>query len=268
MGFFQKKKEPLLHQAIIADDLPTLKTLIPQKKLLNQRNSLNFTPLELAQLLGKTQCVSLLSETPSKVIPIILKGQSTATYCDEQDFEKLLGVTYLPYLKFASYDLLKRVIQQCPLILKYTFLGDDNRRLSKQYQRNLSSGEVADVTIQWINEQMGYGVFTNSDLKSGDFIGEYTGNVRQLHRLNPDHNPYCFHYPTRFFSWNYFMIDALKEGNALRYINHSDTPNLKPACLIDRGLLHLVLLANQPIPKGCQLTFNYGNDYWQSRQKI
>ncbi|MCB1119884.1 MAG: SET domain-containing protein-lysine N-methyltransferase, partial [Chlamydiia bacterium] len=100
----------------------------------------------------------------------------------------------------------------------------------------------------------------------GDFIGAYTGLVHTL--TEQEQNPYCFHYPTTFFFSQVLAIDAAKEGNLLRFLNHSNTPNLQPAWGMDRNLLHLTFFTNRPIEKGEQLTFNYGPHFWRHRDVI
>lgn len=267
MFLFQKEQEPPIHQAVIEGRCDELINLSQQQNLLYQKNSLGFTSLELAYLLDRKECYRILSAAGPRKIQILPRGEKICKRCHEDEFEELFGVHYLTHLKFSSYESLKEVIRECPYILKNTYLGEENRALGEQFQKEVAAGQVADVTIQWINSTIGYGVFANKNILAGSFIGEYTGLVRRLRRFHPDHNAYCFHYPTRLFSLKYFIIDAINDGNVLRFVNHSDHPNLKPACLVDRGLLHIVLFANKSILKGSELTFNYGSDYWRSRQK-
>lgn len=223
---------------------------------LSEEDLLGFSPLEVDQLLGR-------DEESARTFKVILDDEMGVQQIDQKKYKTLFGADYLPHLKFESYQEFKRVIHNCPLMLKYLPIGEENRKLGKQYRQEIASGFVADSVICWIDPRIGYGLFAGRDLEEGCFVGEYTGVVRQLSRLHPDHNAYCMHYPTRFFSWNYYMVDSFQEGNETRFINHSDTPNLTPVCLMDRGLLHLVFLANQHIKKGKELTFNYGADFWR-----
>ena len=124
---------------------------------------------------------------------------------------------------------------------------------------------VANVSIRWIDDDVGYGVFAEEDFEAGTYIGEYTGQVRTLNRWRPDSNAYCLQYPTRLFSWKYFIIDAFKEGNETRFINHNDVPNLQLSCAVDRGLSHLIFFTNRKVKKGEELTFDYGPDFWRHR---
>lgn len=269
MHFFHQYHEPCLHRAVLSDDLQTLLSLSQNKELLTQQNSLGFTALDLARLLDKKRCVEILQpDKTTKTIKLVLKGHNIVSKCTIKQFEDYMGIKYLSHLHFANYDFLKEIIRNCPWILKSSYWGEENRKFGTHFQHEINSGTTADLTICWIDDFLEYGVFANQELPAGSYIGEYTGVVRRLNRFHPDHNAYCFHYPTRFWSWKYFMIDALFEGNEMRFINHSNNPNLQPQCIVDRGVLHFVFFAAQHIDKGSQLTFNYGPDYWQHRRKL
>jgi SET domain-containing protein len=164
--------------------------------------------------------------------------------------------------------MFKTVLKHCPWILRKSPLGVKNRWLGILYERELQSGYTANVAIKWIDDSFGYGLFAEDDLPAMTFVGVYTGVIRRRFRLHPNHNAYCFHYPSGFWRWKVFMIDAENKGNYTRFINHSDKPNLKPVCVVNRGLLHIVFLTNQHVVKGAQLTFNYGSDYWRKRKKL
>lgn len=267
MTKFFKKHEPLLHSAVLEDRYEDLKRLILDQTLLSSINSLGFTALELAHFLGKEESIEILQPESPRLIKALSDGAHIRSKYTPIEFEQVFGIRYLSHIRFDSYPLLKEVIKNAPLVLKYTFLGEENRELGIRYREEIRKGHVADTTIVWIDSEVGYGLFANENIEIGDFVGEYTGEIRRLYRLEQDHNAYCFHYPTRFFSWKYFIIDALYEGNEMRYINHSDNPNLQQICLFDRGLLHLCFLARIPIHKGTQLTLNYGEDYWKYNRK-
>jgi SET domain-containing protein len=61
------------------------------------------------------------------------------------------------------------------------------------------------------------------------------------------------------------VIDAEEKGNFTRFINHSDEPNLTSRWIVVDGIYHVILFANQLIPKGTQLTYDYGPNYWSQR---
>lgn len=257
-----------LHLAVIDGDEAAVESLKVNAELLESREACGFTPLELAQLLGKRRCQQLLGGVMPSSVKIQDKGADQVVSLTVEEFEKTFNLVYRPFLVFESYTQLVEVIRSCPYLLRSQRLAKENYEWGRLYSKELATGTIADVSIRWINESMGYGVFAEADIPEGSFIGEYTGVVRRLYRRYPNPNAYCFRYPTRLWSLKYFAIDALHESNVLRFINHSDRPNLLPLCAVDRRLLHQLLFANRLIPKGQQLTFDYGPDYWVRRQKL
>ena len=267
MFFRRKSEETPLHIALLFNDYKRLMALREDKELLQKKNALGFTAFEIARLLGKKKCMQILQPETPKKIKIALKGENLLSEYSEAEFEKLFQIRYLPFQYFKDYAFLKEVIGQCPWAIKWSFFGSQNRSLSRRYQKELSFPYTVDMTIKWVHDEIGYGVYTNKELTLGDYIGEYTGSIRALDPEVADQNPYCMQYPTNHWSGNILMVDALKGGNILRFVNHSDTPNITPVCLVDRGLLRLVFLAGECISKGAHLTVDYGKDYWLKREK-
>lgn len=268
MIFSMPKREPPLHRAVIDNDPAKVRSLIRNTKIHEIKNALEFDPLEIAHFLGRREIVKILDPSYKPLIKVLGKNEHQANQLNEKKFQEHFGVGYRSHLYFTDYSFFKETLNNCPWILKKSFLGEENREQGWTYRHQLYSGYKIDLTIKWISEELGYGAFTNIDLKSGDFIGEFTGKVRRLYRRKPDHNEYCFHYPTKLWSLKYTVIDALEEGNEMRFINHSDHPNLQPICLCERNLLHVVFVAKTDIKAGSQLTYDYGKDFWKHRKKI
>lgn len=197
---------------------------------------------------------NILSDHQNHVIKVVLPGYHRVFELTPKQFEKTFGVHYLPHLHFENDQKRKYMIRQCPWVL--SLFGKDNREIAKQFQEHLKEGFVQDVTVKWIDDQIGYGLFTNVDLAQGSYIGEYTGEIRLLGQAK---NPYCFHYPTKWWSYKYYVIDALHAGNELRFINHSADPNLEPVCALEDGILHTIFLAKRDIQKDEQLFFYYSH---------
>lgn len=262
----ERLKTTPLHEAVIAGN----QGLILQLKDSEWRNSLErngFTPLQLAQLLGKKECQKLLQDSPSLKFKLQFKDQSGPHLAAMSDFEKKFHMVYRPFLTFSSYQLLEEVIRNCPYLLRFEWLVISEESQEALYQAHLAAGSTADVIVKWIDPQIGYGLFAEDDFPERTFIAEYTGIVRQVDKKNPKLNGYCFQYPVKFWSPKTFVIDALHEGNVSRFINHSDQPNLQPLWIVNRGLLHLIFLTNREVSKGTELTFDYGVDYWIHRKK-
>lgn len=260
--------EPLLHQAVLTNDLKLLQKLAEDQDQILLKNSLGFTAIEIARYLNKKACLNILQPSPPRKIQVLRRGTTQIKEMNETDFENFFFIKYLENLQFSRYEQFKKVLSSCPWILNKSILGKENREMALIFQNEISQSFVADTTIKWINDDLGYGLFANNDFPGETFIGEFTGSIKILNRKHASPNAYCFHYPTRFWSWDYTLIDAQKGGNETRFINHSDRPNLKPLCLCEKNLLHIVFISNTNIQKGDQLTYNYGQDFWRLRRKV
>lgn len=253
---------------MLQEDLDYLKKHREDRVGLSTTNAWGLDPIQLGQLLGLDRCVSIIQTPYRKRIKVILKDEKVERKLNLQEFKDEFNVNYSAYLRFQSYQSLKKTLGNCPWMIRYTAFGNTERRLYQNYQFEIEGGYVENLSIRWIDSGLGYGVFANESFEAGIYIGEFTGLVRQLHRVKPDQNEYCFHYPTRFFSWVYMAIDALDYGNETRFINHSDAPNLEPRCLLHGNLLHVAFFTKRVISVGEELTYNYGKDFWSKRTKI
>ncbi len=256
--------EPPLHQAVIDNNSAAVKQNLSH---LNEINDYGYTALELARYLDRKEIIPILQPDEARIIKVIPRDTHQIARYTPQMLKKNVGVNYLSALKFRDYAFLKEVIRDCPYLLRTRYTAEENLILGERYRTQISRCAIADVSVQWIDSLWGFGLFANSSIKKGTYIGEYTGNVRRLYRTSPNHNAYCFHYPTRFWSVKYYVIDSLREGNQMRFANHSDNPTMEPKCAVDRGLLHLIFFTLKDIESGEQLTFNYGEDFWHKRHK-
>lgn len=258
---------PPLHQAVLDNDSKAIKLLSQDPTALEIRDHLGFDALEIAQFLGNDEACHLLLQTPPRRIVVVSQDKKRHSLSTQQ-YDDLFKVRYSPFLRFNDYASLKKVVGNCPWTIAHSFLGKENRELAQTFLMQLLMAHRTPISIRWINIVLGYGLFSDIDLEAGKFVIEFTGLVRQLSRRNRDQNAYCFHYPTRFWSWNYYAIDAQEIGNEARFINHSDHPNLQPVCVCHRRLLHTIFITKRAIKADEQLTYDYGQDFWQKRFKI
>jgi len=130
-----------------------------------------------------------------------------------------------------------------------------------QNQRFLRK-QWADVSVIK-TEKKGYGLRTNKDLKTNDFIFEYVGEVigEAVFRRRMQQ------YDDEGIKHFYFMsltkgefVDATKKGNLGRFCNHSCNPN----CYVDKWVvgdkLRMGIFAERNIQAGEELVFNYNVD--------
>ncbi len=114
----------------------------------------------------------------------------------------------------------------------------------------------------------GWGLKTNHDIKEGDFVVEYVGEILDTamckERLRKSHEESTINFYMLTLEPG-LVIDASQKSNHARFINHSCDPNCETQKWTVRGETRIGIFARQDIPKGTELTFDYhldtlGND--------
>ena len=127
------------------------------------------------------------------------------------------------------------------------------------------------LEIRFVSSDCGNGLFANDVIEAHSYIGEYTGlvkpsqlssSVANTDGMNDIVTPsaYALNYP----SGDSHEVDALEIGNIMRFINHSQKEAncfFQPVW-IDKCIHIIVKSKDRAIPKGTQLTINYGKSYW------
>ena len=180
--------------------------------------------------------------------------------CTPKELGRQLGFKFISKLVFENKKLLEKAIRDC----RYQKITTLSREYGKKYSKQIEAQETIPATIKWINFQIGFGLFNDTDLVKGSFIGEYTGLVRRNDKRDGT-NDYLCHYPILDDRERNLVIDGRPRGNHSRFINHSNTPNLKAYTVFDGEIYHIIFIAMQDIPAGSQLSFDYGPSYWKSR---
>ena len=180
--------------------------------------------------------------------------------------EKRLQIKYNPKLEFESLRALAKIERK---ILKYRmkqYLDREQIWLGVYFQQHIKEPRSAAVELRWIDDAIGWGVFAAENLPEMYYIGEYAGLVRGK-KFKDSKNSYCFQYAIVQGESTRLTIDAKDQGGIVRFINHSDTPNLHSALATTENLSHVIFYTNRPLKKGEQLSYNYGPDYWKKRGK-
>ncbi|KAF2736824.1 hypothetical protein EJ04DRAFT_562095 [Polyplosphaeria fusca] len=144
---------------------------------------------------------------------------------------------------------------------KMECIGDCSCGSACQNQRFLQK-QYANVTVIK-TEKKGYGLRANTNLKPGDFIFEYIGEVIDERAFRKR----MIQYDEDGIKHFYFMsltkgefVDATKKGNLGRFCNHSCNPN----CFVDKWVvgdkLRMGIFAERKIKAGEELVFNYNVD--------
>lgn len=187
---------------------------------------------------------------------------------DFKEFESLTGVKYLSELEFENRRVLRQIREQCNRAFEGGCIDEKRQWLGALYGKDIQNRHIADVYINWVNKKIGYGLFAERDLKAWEFIGEYTGLVKERDIIFCNINDYCFSYPTSPLNFKKHTIDAQDMGNETRYANHSDFPNCESISVFYNGTIHIIIRSIKEIPAHSQITYNYKDLYWRSREKI
>lgn len=183
-------------------------------------------------------------------------------------FEELFQIRYLSHLEFENWETEQWIKKRCARAYKRDAIGQLALWLGHLHAKEIEEASLPELSIRWIHDEIGYGLFTSRPFKPWEFIGEYTGVVRRRKRLQSNVNDFCFMYPKEWFSFRSYTIDGNKQGNYVRFINHSDTPNCESVAVFHDGIFHIILRTIKEIAEGEELTYDYGDIYWRRRKKI
>jgi uncharacterized protein len=212
------------------------------------------------------------AETPSKEnLPLPLERQFQCIPDGKvypiPELETRLNFNYLPHNAFETPADRQEIREKGIVQRKNNEVSVESQELGTKFIRKIEAEYIPHVSIRWIDESIGYGLFAEEDLEAGCYVGEYTGIVRKNGKkyFEPLNN-YCYEYPVPDEIGRSYVIDAI-QGNLTRFINHSFHPNLKPIHAFYEDFYHLIFLAIHRIEKNSQLSYNYGQNYWHLRDK-
>lgn len=129
------------------------------------------------------------------------------------------------------------------------------------------------VCIPFRTENVGWGLRTTQDIKKGEFVIEYVGELideaecNRRMEIKMDKGDTTFYFLTIDKER---IIDAGPAANHARFMNHSCQPNCETQKWVVNGQTKVGLFAVCDIPAGSELTFNYnldcrGNEKMQCR---
>jgi hypothetical protein len=138
-----------------------------------------------------------------------------------------------------------------------------------QFSAKVSDSYLADIYVKFIDDELGYGMFANKDIKSGELIGEYTGVIDSSDNVH-DHS-WSWSFPSNIYKPELNIpevsVDSKFSGNALRFVNHSDSPNSEMRRIFLDGIVRTLYIANKDIARDAQIFVSYGSAYWSHRKK-
>ncbi len=229
------------------------------------KSRFEMTAAELAQFLGHEAFLRALGEDKDdRPLLVYRNRESRVRPLSRALFEQKLGMTYLDHLVFEKGADLLWLAKKSKRRLQRKALKKSNNWMLALHEQALRHTRFDHICVRWIDPFLGYGVFAAKTLPALTFIGTYTGVVKMRTRKNTRHNDYIFGYLTGPSDAPY-IIDAREKGNFTRLINHSIEPNLISRWIIIQGVTQIAFFSKEAIPKGKQLTYDYGGYYWKKR---
>lgn len=138
-----------------------------------------------------------------------------------------------------------------------------------KYGQLIIDNKMADIYVKFMDDEVGYGVFANNDIESGDFIGEFTGVIKKDDDI--DDTTWAWSYPSDEYKDELKIpkaaVDAKWQGNGMRFVNHSDNENVGVTRAFVDGFFRTIYYAQKNIKKDSELLVNYGKAYWSHRRK-
>jgi hypothetical protein len=237
----------LLHLAVLDNRLEVIEQLKHFHNLKSKKDTFGLTPIDLAQLLGRKEALDILC--PKQVVHDFfphIEPLSQPIFEKREEFEFVL-------------ETVARAKQDDEIPAEKIWMG-------VYYDKELCSPPKTPVSIRFINEEIGYGVFAEKKISACSMVGEYTGVIEQKKPSQIKGKVHCLRYSVWGTKKN-FVINAEKKGNFTRFINHSESPNLSLHSIYWRGLPRMIFVALKEISPGMQLTFDYGTLFWKELKK-
>ncbi len=201
------------------------------------------------------------------LIKVLHQNETEFECYTPQEFEEVMGVTYLEEIAFQTPRIRKNVERRCQKIIESEALTIKQKWIAAYFNKEITLHTYPAVSIRWINEPFQYGVFADEELPSQTYIGEYTGVVRKRKLFGDKQNGYLFEYYLGEALKSKYIIDAEMCGNYTHFINHSDSSNVEPIAVIHGGVLRIIFYTKHKIAQDEQLTYDYGKDYWKTINK-
>ncbi|EXJ81319.1 hypothetical protein A1O3_07609 [Capronia epimyces CBS 606.96] len=127
------------------------------------------------------------------------------------------------------------------------------------------------------SQVQGYGLYSRADIASGEFIGEYTGEIVSI--SEGDRRGAMYHVLNQeyLFVINRGQeIDASNNGNKMRFMNNSqleENINVEPKKLLCSGVVRVGLFAKRFVKAGEELLYNYNypesvvKNFWEPGER-
>jgi len=250
----------LLHLAILSNRFDLVQSLLEMCPHLKwKRCALEWTPLNFVKFLQRQDMLSFF-EAPRS--PSFYE-QPNIGVVDSDRLEKLSSLTFLHQPVFESDEIFHEIVKQTKKTKAENGISTEKIWMGVYFDKELQKGIHPKVSIQFIDEKVGFGVFAQQKIAPCSFVGEYAGVIKERKKKELKGKEHA----VRFAGWDMgrskYIVDAEKMGNFTRFINHSESPNLSLQSVYWKGILRMIFVATQNISEGAQLTFDYGTFFWK-----
>jgi len=185
---------------------------------------------------------------------------------DAQSISQKYGFRYSEHLTFETPQLIPWIIAYLRLLFRMNYFHPTCLWHAACHKDYLQAPTQTNSTVQFVNSEIGHGLFAVEPLTVGLVIGEYTGVINLRHLFSAKRETtYIMEYPIPMppgFRWS---IDAKGLGNFTRFINHSKKANCEISVAYDGFIFRLLVITKLEVKAGEQLTLDYGLDYWRQR---
>jgi len=255
-----RKGQTLLHLAVIQNQPQWVKTLAVDARLRQRRDGFGWTPLELAEFLHQTACIDILEEKGKK--PFF--SSSSQLNLDDGLQEKF---SYVTRPLFEKPQILHEIMGHAGKAKDLNKIPHEKIWLGIYFDQEISLGFHPKLSVRYVDDEIGYGVFAEQKIPPCSFVGEYVGIVKPRSVKMLKNKVYCVRYTNWQEGKKQFVIDAESHGNYTRFINHSLDANLALQSVYWRGLPRMVFVSLKEIHEGEQISFDYGDDFWKELKK-
>lgn len=189
---------------------------------------------------------------------------SKKIFTTTQERKELFNELGMEYLDHEVFDYTPAQTSLARLTDMFLEDPETYEFFSELYKDNVAAKTLAPMSIRWLGQDIGYGVFAEKDIENDEFIGLYTGSIQD--RSLVESKDYAWFYPATTLDGGTMSLDACWQGNELRFINDGANPNCRVQYIIGHDdLWHVCYVACTDIKKGQQLLVSYGPEYWNTR---
>jgi len=244
----------LLHLAVLHDDAAAVSELKEEAFLKMKRDAFGLTALDLARFLGRKKCLEIFQAPPdsfSKQPNVAIQGELSE------------NIEYCPHPVFETAKGFDNILIKTKKAKEEDQIPSEKIWMGIHFDKEILKWLHPKVSIRFVDEKLGHGVFAEQRIQSCGFVGEYTGEVQERKTKHLKDKIYCLRYTVWEMGGRNFVIDAERKGNFTRFINHSSQPNLGLQSVYWRGMPRMIFVALKEISPGTQLTFDYGAHFWK-----